>query len=72
MSKHRCHARGCERACKPEFLMCGRHWKMVPKRIQAKVYRHYRDGQCDDKKPSQEWMDAAKAAIAAVAEAEGR
>lgn len=64
--RHTCHARNCETECKPEMLMCPKHWRMVPAHIQKAVYKHYRPGQCDDKKPSQAWHDAADAAIKAV------
>jgi len=63
---HHCHANGCNRACKPEMLMCYPHWRMVPVDLQRDVYRHYRKGQCDDKNPSPEWLRAARAAIDAV------
>lgn len=69
--KHTCHAIGCERACKPEYLMCRAHWFMVPRPLQLDVYRHYRPGQCQDLKFSREWHYAAYAAINAVALAEG-
>lgn len=52
--------------------MCFRHWKIVPREIQRLVWRHYRPGQCDDKNPSEEWHQAADAAIRAVARAEGK
>lgn len=67
---HHCHAKNCPTPCKPEMLMCARHWHMVPKRIQAAVWKHYRPGQCDDKSPSKEWFEAAGAAIASVARIE--
>ena len=70
--EHVCHAMGCERRCKPEFLMCGIHWRKVPLKWNRLVYANYRDGQCDDKKPSKAWTVAAWAAIAAVAQHEGR
>jgi len=63
---HHCHARNCTTAVPPEKLMCLRHWRMVPKAIQREVWKHYRPGQCDDKKPSEAWHRAADAAIAAV------
>lgn len=69
---HTCHARGCTVPVKPELLMCFRHWKIVPREIQRLVWRHYRPGQCDDKNPSEEWHQAADAAIRAVARAEGK
>lgn len=46
--------------------MCYRHWKMVPADLQRAVWAAYRPGQCDDKRPSEEWFKAADAAIEAV------
>lgn len=64
---HTCHARGCTTPCRPEYLMCPRHWRRVHPKLQRAVYRHYRDGQCDDMNPSEEWHKAAAAAIGYVA-----
>lgn len=50
--------------------MCKRHWRMVPKDIQDRVYATYRPGQCDDMRPSREWFKAARDAIGAVIDAE--
>lgn len=69
---HTCHAIGCETPCPPEFLCCPKHWKMVPFPIQREVWRNYRIGQCDDKKPSGAWMIAAERAIVCVAVKEKR
>lgn len=44
---------------------------MVPARLKARVVATYRDGQCDDMRPSLAWHEAADAAIAAVALQEG-
>ncbi len=66
MSAHHCHARNCETRCPPEYLMCPKHWRMVPIALQREVWKHYRPGQCDDMRPSREWHVAADAAIAAV------
>lgn len=63
---HRCHAKGCATKVKPEMLMCFKHWKMVPKKTQLKIWKHYRVGQCDDKRPSSEWLEAADEAIKIV------
>lgn len=71
-NQHTCHAAGCDQGVRPERLMCGRHWAMVPKVVQDAVWEHYRPGQCDDKRPSQEWHAAADAAIGSVARQEGR
>ncbi len=36
---HHCHALGCARACPPRWLMCRACWALVPKDLQAEVYR---------------------------------
>lgn len=67
---HTCHANFCNKKCRPEMLMCLKHWRMVPKDVQRAVLEHYRQGQCEDKRPSQEWFVAAQTAIACVAAAD--
>jgi hypothetical protein len=69
---HHCHARGCEQAVPPERLMCRAHWRLVPRPLQRAVWGAYRPGQCDDKRPSKAWHQAADAAIGFIAELEGR
>lgn len=69
-SEHRCHARGCSSPCPPKFLMCPRHWKMVPLGLQRAVWSAYRPGQEIDRRPSESWHRAADAAIKAVAQRE--
>jgi hypothetical protein len=64
---HTCHAEHCDKPVKPEMLMCAKHWRMVPKDVKFRVYRYYRKGQCDDKKPSAEYLAAARSAINVVA-----
>lgn len=66
MADHRCHVSWCKTRCKPEYLMCGVHWAMVPKLLQFEVYRHYRVGQCEDMRPTRAYLEAARAAIASV------
>lgn len=70
-ANHHCHAHGCDEKVPPELLMCSRHWKRVPKKLQKAVWANYRPGQCDDMSPSKEWHKAADAAILAVAKKEG-
>ena len=67
---HTCHARNCTAAVPPEMLMCKRHWFMVPKAVRDEVWATYLPGQCDDMDPSEEWHQAADAAIKAVFEKE--
>jgi hypothetical protein len=68
---HTCHARGCTKHVKPELLMCGKHWRRVPRKIQRAVWSAYRPGQCDDGHPSKQWHTAADAAIGYVAVLDG-
>jgi hypothetical protein len=68
---HTCHANACGAHCRPEHLMCPKHWSMVPEASKAAVLRHYRPGQCNDMRPSSEWIAAAKRAVLLVAIAEG-
>jgi hypothetical protein len=51
---------------------CKRHWFMVPKAIRDRIWATYRPGQCDDKNPSRAYLLAAREAVVAVAEKEGR
>jgi hypothetical protein len=67
---HTCHALGCSAAVPPRLLMCAKHWRLVSKPLQRQVWATYRPGQEDDKDPSEAYLTAAKAAIAAVAKLE--
>ena len=69
---HICHARNCTVPIHQTMLMCRRHWFMVPKPLRHAVWRNYRPGQEQDKEPTIGWLDAAHAAIEAVAEREER
>ncbi len=69
---HKCHARDCGVAVPPEMLMCRRHWRMVPRKVQLAVWRHFRPGQEVEKDPSEAWHRAADAAIGFVAKSERR
>jgi len=51
---------------------CKRHWFMVPKPIRDRIWRHYRPGQERDWKPSRAYLEAAKEAVVAVAQREGK
>jgi hypothetical protein len=72
MSEHTCHAKGCAVAVAPKFLMCPRHWRLVPRNLQSQVWHHYRPGQEIDKQPSAEYLAVRDAAIDAVAQKEHR
>lgn len=69
---HTCHAKGCYTVVPPKLFMCLKHWKKVPKRLQAAIWAAYRPGQEVDKNPSKEYVDVADEAIEAVAKKEKR
>lgn len=68
---HTCHARDCQRTVPPRMLMCRTHWRMVPRPLQDAVWDTYVPGQEERKDPTMDYLDAAEAAIAAVAVMEG-
>lgn len=68
--EHLCHAKNCNVPVAPKFLMCPRHWYMVPRLLRLEVWRLYRPGQEVDKRPTREYLDVMKRAIDAVAEQE--
>ncbi len=64
---HTCHAKHCRTNVPPRLLMCLKHWKMVPYKLQKQVWAEYVPGQEIRKDPTEEYLDAATAAIDAVA-----
>lgn len=69
--KHQCHAILCTTEVHPRFLMCRRHWSMVPRHIQKLVWETYVPGQEVRKDPTDAYMLVHLSAVVAVAEAEG-
>jgi hypothetical protein len=67
---HSCHARNCNTPVPPRMFMCRKHWFMVPKPMQDAIWATYRPGQERTKDPSPEYLDAATAAVNAVADME--
>lgn len=65
--RHTCHAQRCGKAVPPKLLMCLAHWRMVPGELQRAVRASYRPDQEIDKRPSRDYLAAARAAIEAVA-----
>ncbi len=56
----------------PRMLMCLKHWKLVPRVTQLMIWAEYREGQEEDKRPSRIYLIVQRAAIAQVADREGR
>ncbi len=69
---HTCHAQACKKAVSPKMLMCARHWRMVPKRVQRWVWATYQKGQETTKTPESRYLVAHFAAVIAVAVRENR
>jgi len=69
---HTCHATACGVPIPPTMWGCKRHWFMVPIAIRNAIWKAYRPGQCDDKRPSRAYCEAARAAVIAVATKENR
>lgn len=65
---HACHATGCEVRVKPAYFMCPRHWPMVPRDLQTKIWAAYAVGQEEGKAAvSPEYLQVTDEAIRAVA-----
>lgn len=70
---HTCHAKGCGKQVPPAFFMCGRHWKMVPYKLQQAVWREYNAGQEDGNADvSEMYLKVTDEAVAYVAKLEGK
>lgn len=63
---HTCHAIECEVPVPPAMLMCKPHWFRVPLALRNRVWKEYNNG------ITKAYCAAAKAAVTAVAEKEGR
>jgi hypothetical protein len=70
---HECHAEGCTKQVNPVYFMCGKHWNMVPKDLQALIWKHYQPGQeAGNAEVTEEYYEASIRAIDAVARRERR
>lgn len=67
---HTCHMPRCHRSIAAKMLMCSEHWAMVPANLQSAVQKHYTPGQEHSKEVSGAYIDAANAAVVAVAQKE--
>ena len=68
---HECHATGCTTKVKPAYFMCPKHWRLVPRALQLKVWAHYRPGQEEGAASvTREYLSVTDEAIRVVAEKE--
>ena len=58
-ARHTCHAHGCDTPVAPRLFMCGRHWRMVPKKMQNELWAVYVPGQETRKDPTSEYLEVA-------------
>jgi hypothetical protein len=59
--QHRCAAFGCRKSVNYNFLMCSRHWALVPRPLQVAVYETWNDG-----KRTRGWAAAVSAAVSSI------
>jgi hypothetical protein len=71
MAEHTCHAMRCETKVPPRMFMCLRHWRMVPRAMQANIWAQYVPGQERRKDPTDAYLRATREAIDYVAQCEG-
>ncbi len=69
---HVCHAASCTIDIPPRLLMCRVHWALVPQDVQRAVWREYREGQEQDKRPSAAYLAVQQLAVMLVAQREAR
>lgn len=67
---HQCEAYDCRKLTRDDELMCLRHWRMVPPVLARKVYATWKQRLASGNPTLHE--AAKKAAIEAVAKAEGK
>lgn len=70
-SNHKCHAYACNSNVPPRMLMCAKHWRIVPKATQNRVWATYQPGQERRMDPSHAYLNAAAEAVRLVAAWEG-
>lgn len=65
---HRCHWPGCNARVPPAAWGCRPHWFTLPKPIRDQIWAAYRIGQETTTSPSRDYLNAALAAQAWIAE----
>lgn len=58
---HTCHWPGCPEQVPPAMWGCRRHWFKIPKELRHRIWESYRPGQENDLRPSEAYVQAAKA-----------
>lgn len=71
-SEHTCHAKGCDIKVPPRMFMHREHWFMLPKAMRQAILNAYVPGQERRMDPSEEYIEAALAAVEWLAAKEGK
>lgn len=69
MSAPDCPIEGCRHGRRRTQLMCGAHWRMVPREMQRPIYAAAREMNAEEEAGGpayQRWQELRKEAIAAV------
>lgn len=64
---HMCHWPGCQKIVPPALWGCRMHWFRLPPAIRTRIWKTYRPGQEISKTPSDEYIEAVKAALEWIA-----
>lgn len=65
---HRCHWPDCNKQVPPAMWGCKSHWFAIPKHLRDRIWKSYRPGQEEDLRPSEEYLEAARAVQLWIAE----
>lgn len=65
--RHTCHAHGCKTPVPPRMFMCRAHWFSLRKPTRDAIWREYRPGQEDDKRPSLRYLAVQRFAVGEAA-----
>jgi hypothetical protein len=65
--RHTCHAHGCKTPVPASLFMCRAHWYSLRKPLRDAIWREYRHGQENDKRPSPRYLAVQQRAVAEVA-----
>lgn len=63
---HICHAHACMTRVPPSMFMCRVHWFALRKPLRDAIWREYRPGQENDKRPSPRYMAVQRRAVGEV------
>lgn len=64
---HICHAHDCKTPVAPRLLMCRKHWFSLTQKTRDAIWREYRRGQEEDKRPSLRYLAVQAFAVAETA-----